>query len=340
MNTYCLSKVWFRTHSVDLRAGDLLAITGACKGWVYQDMFEKPNELLLYRSTESGGLGMHHVQSKALASLIVTFLQTAANPRYQQSLYHSLLYRRYCLMDVSAPDIPLPPYYTKEFMNTIKYVIDKTPLNPVHMPVKEWYLHLVEMQVTMVTVDDEDRRLPRLCKVEEREPQYDWSQGFYLARLKGFSPEVKTFNFKLIHQLLPTRERMNQMVPTTSPNCTLCGGQEVESILHAFFQCRYNREAGQFLIDLVRVYDHGITEEKAIRFQVGTDALYETPTSLMLYCGLNLIWNQRHAKKTTSLFSTRAELELLIVCLRKSRLGKLKEAGSIIQNTPDLIATV
>ena len=116
---------------------------------------------------------------------------------------------------------------------------------------------------------------------------------------------------------------MNQMVPTTSPNCTLCGGQEVESHLHAFFKCRYNREAGQFLIDLVRVYDRGITEEKAIKFQVVTDALYETPTSLMLYCGLNFIWNQRHTKKTTSQFSTRAELELHIrVCQELKKLTK------------------
>ena len=31
--------------------------------------------------------------------------------------------------------------------------------------------------------------------------------------------------------------------------------------IHVFFHCRFNREAGQFLIDLVKVYDHGITEE-------------------------------------------------------------------------------
>ena len=89
LNSYCLSKAWFRTHSVDLRVEDIASYSSACKNWLYQDMLEKPSELLLYRPVEEGGLGLHHVKSKALASLISTFLQTAANPRFQQSLYHS-----------------------------------------------------------------------------------------------------------------------------------------------------------------------------------------------------------------------------------------------------------
>ena len=337
INTYCLSKVWFRTHSVDLRAGDILTISGACKGWIYQDMFEKPNDLLLYRTTEEGGLGMHHVQSKALAGLIVTFLQTAANPRFQQSLYHSLLYRRHCLMDLTAPNLPPPPYYSKVFFETIKDVHENSPLNPVHMTVKEWYRHLVEKQVTMVTVDDEGRMMPRLCKVEEREPQHDWVRGFSLSSLKGFSPDMKSFNFKLLHLILPCKERLNQMVPATSPVCLLCAQQQQESILHMFFGCEYNSEAGKFLINLVKVYDPSITEEKAVRFQIQSDALYELPATLMLYSGLFSIWNNRLSKKRTSIFSTRAELELLIVTLRKSRLRRLREAGSIIQNTLDFL---
>ena len=63
VNSYCLSKVWFRTHSVDLRVGDIQAISSVCKSWIYQDMFEKPEELLLYRSVEEGGLGLHHIKS-------------------------------------------------------------------------------------------------------------------------------------------------------------------------------------------------------------------------------------------------------------------------------------
>ena len=75
LNSYCLSKVWFRTHSVDLRVGDIVTITGLCKSWLYQDMLEKPSELVLYRDRDQCGLGLHNIRSKALAGLITTFLQ-------------------------------------------------------------------------------------------------------------------------------------------------------------------------------------------------------------------------------------------------------------------------
>ena len=333
VNCYCLSKVWFRTFSVDLRAGDILAISSACKKWIYQDMFEKPNDLLLYRPTEQGGLGLHHIRSKSLASLITTFLQTAAHPGFQQSLYHSLLYRHHCLLDDTAPYLAPPPYYTQEFFNVIKDVKQNTPLNPVNMTVKEWYRHLLEKDVTMEIVDEEGRMVPKLCKVEEREPQHDWNLAFHLSRLKGLAPEVKSFNFKLLHLLLPCKERMSQMLPATSPNCPLCTTEQPETITHALFGCAKNREAGQFLLQLSKVYDPSLTPEKAVRCQLKTDSLYELPTTLMLYTGLELIWNNRQQKKSTSLYFTRAEIESLICTLRKSRPKRLREAGAIISNT-------
>ena len=89
INTYCTSKLWFRTGSVDLRAGDITAITSKLKSYCYQDLFQKPSEVLLYRGVEDGGLGLHHVQSKAQAHLISTFIQTAAGTNFLQSTFHS-----------------------------------------------------------------------------------------------------------------------------------------------------------------------------------------------------------------------------------------------------------
>ena len=48
VNSYGLSKLWFRAHSVDLRAGDISTVTSLCKSYIYQDMLEKPNELVLF----------------------------------------------------------------------------------------------------------------------------------------------------------------------------------------------------------------------------------------------------------------------------------------------------
>ena len=80
-----------------------------------------------------------------------------------------------------------------------------TPLNLVYMTVKEWYRYILEKEVTMETVDDEGRMVAKLCKVEGRELGQDWQFTCDLARQKGLSPEANSFNFKLLHLLLPKK---------------------------------------------------------------------------------------------------------------------------------------
>ena len=66
INTYCLSKCWYKTGCLDLRLGDSTAITSNVKGWLYQDMLEKPQEMMMYRQ-------VHNVKLRAMSMLIQTF---------------------------------------------------------------------------------------------------------------------------------------------------------------------------------------------------------------------------------------------------------------------------
>ena len=147
INTYCLSKVWFRTGSVDLRVGDIKAITTKIKSYVYQYLYQKPSEVLLYREVEDGGLGLHHLESKAQAHLIATFIQTAAGKRFQTSLFHAWLYRYHVQGETHLPDPGFTPYYDQKFFQEIKKVKEDSPLNPMYMTVKEWYRWLLEKNV-------------------------------------------------------------------------------------------------------------------------------------------------------------------------------------------------
>ena len=336
LNSYALSKVWFRTHSVDMRAGDISTLASLCKSYMYQDMLEKPSELVLYRKVEHGGLGLHNIKCKALASLISTFLQTAVSPRFQKSLYHNVLYRFYCLGEETLPKPDYPPYYNQQFFNIIKKVKEKTPMNPIHMTVKEWYNYLLEEEVTMEVVDDEGRKQAKLCRVELQDPTNDWSNTFDLARVRGLSTETRSFCFKLIHQLLPVNERLHQLLPNNSSHCPLCPSEEVETPLHRFFGCVGSSEAAKYILDLIRPYDPTISEEKCLILNITTDALYELPTMLVLGAGLNLIWGNRTMKKRTTVHQTRAEIECLVSLLRKSRNKKLREAGNIISNSVNI----
>ena len=107
----------------------------------------------------------------------------------------------------------------------------------------------------------------KLCTVEEREPDSKWQPSYYLARLNGLSPLIKSFNFKMIHQILPCKERVSQILPNSSPTCILCGTGQPESLLHACFFCDSYRGAAMHLLDL--------TQEKMVRLQINFEALYE-----------------------------------------------------------------
>ena len=124
LNNFALSKVWFKCHTVDLRVIDISKVTSKVKSWLLQDQLEKPEEMILHRPIQMGGLGLHHVKRKALALLIKTFMETAAHPAFTHNLLHSILYRVHVLGDdsITSPP-PLPPYYSPSFFDTIRKVV-------------------------------------------------------------------------------------------------------------------------------------------------------------------------------------------------------------------------
>ena len=136
LNTFALTKVWFKCHTVDLRVSDISSV----KSWLFQDQIEKPEEMIFFRPIQFGGLGLHSVKYKALASLIRTLMETAVNPSFKQNHFHTLLYRTYVLEDdsITRPQ-PLPPYYSAAFFSTIKWVKENTPLNVTTITTAQWY---------------------------------------------------------------------------------------------------------------------------------------------------------------------------------------------------------
>ena len=129
LNTYALPKVWFRCHSLELRSGDISKLLSKMKSWLYSDQLEKPEEVVLYRSRENGGLGLHNVKYKAMAMLIKSFLETAVNKKFISNLYHNALFRWHVLEDKSLWDPGRPPYYSLEFFDIINQVNNEGMLN-------------------------------------------------------------------------------------------------------------------------------------------------------------------------------------------------------------------
>ena len=112
-------------------------------------MLEKPNELVLYRDPKDGGLGLINVEIRALACLIRTFMETAANKSFKHSLFHEHLYRFHVKGECSLPDPGFTPFYDAKFFEIIKVFYEQISSNVANMSLKQWYLVLLENKVLM-----------------------------------------------------------------------------------------------------------------------------------------------------------------------------------------------
>ena len=193
VNSYAISKVWFKCNCIDIRALDSNSVTSKVKAWIFADLLEKPEEMICYRPSSYGGLGLHHVKYKALAMLIHSFLETAANPKYLHNLYHTSLYRYHILMHSDIPDPGHPPYYSEEFFSIIRSVHQRTPLNITTMSSTQWYTILLEDNITMEVVEETETRQYKPSRAELASPGTDWRKTWYLARLRGLGPELQSF---------------------------------------------------------------------------------------------------------------------------------------------------
>ena len=152
-----------------------------------------------------------------------------------------------------------------------------------------------------------------------------------ISRLKGLSPGSKSFLFRVIHTLLPSKERLHHLTPQISPLC-MCNSGEDESYLHLFFLCDKNSEAGQALLRCISAYDRRATEARALRLELVADDPFLLASTSILATGFEFIWENRKLKKNTSLFTMRAELELAISIRRRSRLRQIRETACIMEN--------
>ena len=320
VNNYVLSKVWFRCGSVDIREGDISAINSAVKSWMYADLLEKPSEAVMCRPPSYGGLGVNSVKYKAQALLTRTFLETAVNPNFRHSLLHSNMFRFHVLGDTSVPNPGYLPYYPQSFFETIKRVHVDTPHDVTVMSIKQWVQILTEDCLTMEVFDESRRFKP--CRAEVSSPSTDWEHSWRLCRLPGLGSELTSSNYKLLHKLLVSRERLHHLTPATSPLCSHCS-IENEDLVHALINCDFNHNVGKSLLNIIKTYVPSITGPSLLSLEL-TNLPDETEFCLTFFTSsiLKIIWEKRISKSRINLFEIRATLEAKCILLRKTRFDR------------------
>ena len=53
----------YKCNTMDPRIGDLKIFNKMVKTFIHAELMEKPEELVLYRDIEEGGLGLIHIQN-------------------------------------------------------------------------------------------------------------------------------------------------------------------------------------------------------------------------------------------------------------------------------------
>ena len=214
----------------------------------------------------------------------------------------------------------IPPFYSRDFFNTIRTVHEKSPKNIAIMTEKEWTKVLIEMNVTMEQVEEEQWRLIR-CRVEQASPQINWERTWRLLALSGLGSEHRSFLFKMSHQLLPTQERINRTSKAASPTCKAqgCTGDQEEDLIHALVDCKTNNGVGLSLLNALKQHMPQLSSASLLRLEFDTTEEMELPVTWISAAILMKIWEMRISSNMVKPFMIRAKLEAKINLMRETR---------------------
>ena len=138
LNTYALPKIWFKSHSMEYRAGDFSFFNKQMQSWLFADMLEKPKDIVKYRSSNDGGLSLHHIKTKCAAILIKSLMETSCNEKFLHSSYHQALVEWNVFKNHEISEPVASPYYSQEIYNIIQSANDRD-MSIATMKTKDWY---------------------------------------------------------------------------------------------------------------------------------------------------------------------------------------------------------
>ena len=127
-----------------------------------------------------------------------------------------------------------------------------------------------------------------------------------MSRTFGLSPEQKTFNFKMMQSLLPTRERLSRIGKIQSSECLYCPG--VTDTAAHLLTCTLSDQVSIPLLNCIRSYQPDVTTEDITILRVTTSESLELPISWLISTCLSFIWEERVRGKQAKLDMCKADM--------------------------------
>ena len=151
-------------------------------------------------------------------------------------------------------------------------------------------------------------------------PETVWSCTWNLAVTPGLTSEMTYFLWRMIHNILPTNDRLCKLNMPGSPSlCNLCDSSSLDSIEHALFQCNSSTTSATFLLSTVRNVLPDVQPQHVLLLDFDLSSSDQLPIMFVISSVLSQIWNSRKSGKTSNLHTVRSNLEAGIQILRKSR---------------------
>ena len=144
------------------------------------------------------------------------------------------------------------------------------------MSTAQWYRILVEQNITMVEQEDNTRKYV-MSRIEAAAPDNDWELTWKRARLRGLGAQAYSFLWKLLHNILPTEERLLRILPNTAAQCKYCPFPARADLTHCLFQCNNTKEVGSWLLSILKHHDQSITAQKLLRLEFECSDSAEMP---------------------------------------------------------------
>ena len=148
----------------------------------------------------------------------------------------------------------------------------------------------------------------------------DWESSWRRARIKGLGPELSSFLFKILHDLLPTQERLAKTNPNISGTCKFCLSNIKEDLVHSLRRCVANQGVGEAVIHcLPAPVQNEVQDQQLLHLHFDMEDSLELPIVWFLAVAWSSIWESRKCGRRPELYKVRADLEAKVSLLRETR---------------------
>ena len=140
------------------------------------------------------------------------------------------------------------------------------------MSCKEWgdflLSNVISEEIDLGNGVKETKLIP--CRVELLYPDNCWTRTWTLARMKGLESVCTTFLWRLLHDLLPSRQRLFRLkLPNIiNDKCAVCDTDTTDTTSHALTKCFDSRPVLDWLLERLQRLTFDLTAEKVLLIDI------------------------------------------------------------------------